>query len=108
MDDYGSILLSVIFLAILVNAYFYRFKSESGDATNMENDIGNDQEKIAITVDGMTCSHCKESVESAIYSSSGVVSASVDLLTGNVIVVGSGLDETALKEKITAKGFSTK
>ena len=108
MDDYGSILLSVIFLAILVNAYFYRFKSESGDATNMENDIGNDQEKIAITVDGMTCSHCKESVESAIYSFSGVVSASVDLLTGNVIVVGSGLDETALKEKITAKGFSTK
>ncbi len=108
MDDYGSIILSVIFLAILVNAYFYRPKSESTDSTGIENNIENDQEKIAITVDGMTCSHCKESVESAIYSFSGVASASVDLLTGNVIVVGSGLDETALKEKITAKGFSTK
>ena len=108
MDDYGSIILSVIFLAILVNAYFYRSKSESTDSKDIENNIENDQEKIAITVDGMTCSHCKESVESAIYSFSGVASASVDLLTGNVIVVGSGLDETALKEKITAKGFSTK
>ena len=108
MDDYGSIILSVIFLAILVNAYFYRSKSESTDSADIENNIENDQEKIAITVDGMTCSHCKESVESAIYSFSGVASASVDLLTGNVIVVGSGLDETALKEKITAKGFSTK
>ena len=108
MDDYGSIILSVIFLVILVNAYFYRSNSESTDSTDIENIIDNDQEKIAITVDGMTCSHCKESVESAIYSFSGVASASVDLLTGNVIVVGSGLDETALKEKITAKGFSTK
>ena len=108
MDDYGSIILSVIFLVILVNAYFYRSKSESTDSADIENNIENDQEKIAITVDGMTCSHCKESVESAIYSFSGVASASVDLLTGNVIVVGSGLDETALKEKITAKGFSTK
>ena len=108
MDDYGSIILSVIFLMILVNAYFYRSKSESTDSKDIENNIENDQEKIAINVDGMTCSHCKESVESAIYSFSGVASASVDLLTGNVIVVGSGLDETALKEKITAKGFSTK
>ena len=108
MDDYGSIILSVIFLVILVNAYFYRSKSESTDSADIENNIENDQEKIAITVDGMTCSHCKESVESAIYSFSGVASASVDLLTGNVIVVGSGLDEAALKEKITAKGFSTK
>ena len=108
MDDYGSIILSVIFLVILVNAYFYRSKSESTDSADIENNIENDQEKIAITVDGMTCSHCKESVESAIYSFSGVASSSVDLLTGNVIVVGSGLDETALKEKITAKGFSTK
>ena len=108
MDDYGSIILSVIFLSILVNAYFYRSKSESTDSADIENNIENDQEKIAIIVDGMTCSHCKESVESAIYSFSGVASASVDLLTGNVIVVGSGLDEAALKEKITAKGFSTK
>ncbi len=108
MDDYGSIILSVTFLVILVNAYFYRSKSKSTDSADIENNIENDQEKIAITVDGMTCSHCKESVESAIYSFSGVASASVDLLTGNVIVVGSGLDETALKEKITAKGFSTK
>ena len=108
MDDYGSIILSVIFLVILVNAYFYRSRPESTDSKDIENNIENDQEKIAITVDGMTCSHCKESVESAIYSFSGVASASVDLLTGNVIVVGSGLDETALKEKITAKGFSTK
>ena len=108
MDGYGSIILSLIFLMILANAYLSRFKADDHISLDKENEIGNDQDKIAITVDGMTCSHCKESVESAIYSFKGVVSASVDLLTGKVIVVGSGLDETALKEKITTKGFSIK
>ena len=50
MDDYNSIILSVIFLMILVNAYFYRSKSESTDSKDIENNIENDQEKIAITV----------------------------------------------------------
>ena len=108
MDGYGSIILSLIFLMILANAYLSRFKADDHISLDKKNEIGNDQDKIAITVDGMTCSHCKESVESAIYSFKGVVTASVDLLTGKVIVVGSGLDETALKEKITTKGFSIK
>jgi copper chaperone CopZ len=56
----------------------------------------------------MTCSHCKASVKSAVYSFSGVESASVDLLTGQVIVLGSGLDESAIKDKIKGKGFSLK
>jgi len=56
----------------------------------------------------MTCSHCKASVESAVYSCSSVESASVDLLTGQVIVLGSGLDESAIKDKIKGKGFSLK
>ena len=34
MEDYGSIILSVIFLVILVNAYFYRSKSESTDSAD--------------------------------------------------------------------------
>ena len=54
----------------------------------------------------MTCSHCKESVESAVYSCSGVESAFVDLLKGLVLVIGSGLDEGAIKDKIKSRGFS--
>tara|TARA_B100001175_G_scaffold314681_1_gene324534 strand:- start:546 stop:1811 length:1266 start_codon:yes stop_codon:yes gene_type:complete len=108
MEGYGATIISLIFLLILANSYFARFRSKKEVPVELENEIENDQEQIAITVDGMTCSHCKESVESAIYSFNGVVDASVDLLTGKVLVVGSGIDEDALKEKISKKGFSIK
>ena len=68
--------------------------------------IDGSQDRLSIKVDGMTCSHCKESVESAVYSCSGVESASVDLLRGLVLVIGSGLDEGAIKDKIKGRGFS--
>ena len=63
-------------------------------------------DRLSIEVDGMTCSHCKESVESAVYSCRGVENASVNLLTGEVIVFGSGLNENAIRDKIKNKGFS--
>ena len=108
MEGYGPTIISLIFLLVLANAYFAKFRPEKESSSELENEMKNQQEQIAITVDGMTCSHCKESVESAIYSFNGVVNASVDLLTGKVLVFGAGIDKEALKNKITAKGFSIK
>ncbi|MEC7731020.1 MAG: heavy metal-associated domain-containing protein, partial [Candidatus Neomarinimicrobiota bacterium] len=70
------------------------------------NDFDDSKDRLSIGVDGMTCSHCKESVESAVYSFKGVENASVNLLTGKVIVLGNGLNESAIREKIKSKGFS--
>ena len=108
MEGWGPTIIALIFLLVLVNAYLAKFRPEKQASSELENEMKNQQEQIAITVDGMTCSHCKESVESAIYSFKGVVNASVDLLTGKVLVSGAGIDEEALKDKITAKGFSIK
>ena len=55
----------------------------------------------------MTCSHCKESVESAIFSFDAVRDTTVDLATGGVIISGIDLDENAIKEKISSRGFTT-
>jgi len=92
----------------LINAYVYKYKGEVSKPTDGGNDFDGSQVRLSIVVDGMTCSHCKASVESAVYSCSGVESASVNLLTGQVIVLGSGLDESAIKDKIKGKGFSLK
>ena len=108
MEGWGPTIIALIFLLVLVNAYLAKFRPEKQASSELENEMKNQQEQIAITVDGMTCSHCKESVESAIYSFKGVVNASVDLLTGKVLVSGAGIDEEALKDKIIAKGFSIK
>ena len=105
-DSYISLFLTILFVLILLNAYFYTFKGEIPKSDESKDVIDGSQDRLSIKVDGMTCSHCKESVESAVYSCSGVKSASVDLLTGLVLVIGSGLDEGAIKDKIKSRGFS--
>jgi hypothetical protein len=107
-DSYGSLFLTILFLLILINSYVYKYKGNVSKPTDGGNDLDRSQERLSIVVDGMTCSHCKASVESAVYSCSGVEDASVDLITGQVIVLGSGLNESAIKDKIQGKGYSLK
>ena len=54
----------------------------------------------------MTCSHCKESVESSIKSIDSNAETSIDLLSGKVKIKGLNLDELAIKEKIEGRGFT--
>jgi hypothetical protein len=105
-DGYGSFFLTIFFLLILINAYVYKLKEGITEIGGSENDFDDSKDRLSIRVDGMTCSHCKESVESAVYSCKGVENASVNLLTGEVIVLGSGLNESAIRDKIKNKGFS--
>ena len=105
-DGYGSLFLTIFFLLILVNAYVYKLKGGITEIGVSENEFDESKDRLSIGVDGMTCSHCKESVESAVYSCGGVEKASVNLLTGEVIVLGSGLNEGAIRDKIKSKGFS--
>ena len=107
-DSYISLFFTILFVLILLNAYTHKLKGGIPKPDGNENIIDGSQDRLSIRVDGMTCSHCKVSVESAVYSCSGVESASVDLLKGLVFVIGSGIDEGAIKDKIKSRGFSLK
>ena len=73
----------------------------------MKSELTLPDQDLVFTVNGMTCSHCKESVESAIFSFDAVKDTTVDLATGSVIISGIDLDENAIKEKISNRGFTT-
>lgn len=62
---------------------------------------------IVLNVEGMTCMHCKASVEKAVKGLAGVQSAAVDLAKKNVTVVydGGRLSVDAIKEAITDAGY---
>ena len=45
------------------------------------------------TVEGMTCGHCKASVEEEVSEIAGVTGVEVGLATGNVAVTGEFTDE---------------
>jgi len=105
MDSIGSILLTIIFLSILVHSYFFNYEENSMGEKNKSNSSKSIDETL-IKVQGMTCSHCKESVESAVASCEGVIETRVDLQTGNVKIIGNGYKETDIKEKIINRGFT--
>ena len=108
-DGLYSIFLTIIFLLILANSYRYSIKGSNQGDTEIKDSIDQSVDnKTSFEVGGMTCSHCKESVENAVKSCSGVQSVSVDLLTGLVQVGGSGFDDRAIQDKIKSIGFELK
>ena len=60
-----------------------------------------------INVKGMTCTHCKASVEGALEALPGVNDVTVDLDTGDVTInIEEGkVEESAMKAAVEAIGF---
>ena len=57
------------------------------------------------TVPGMHCGHCEHAVSEELSAVEGVASVDVDLDTKLVTVIGSGLDDAALRAAIDEAGY---
>ena len=81
-------LLGFIFILILIYAYVSRFKESKHVATGYDSQTNDSFIQKQIIVEGMTCGHCKESVESVVNAFDSVKQASVDLISGKVLIEG--------------------
>lgn len=61
-----------------------------------------------IQIEGMSCNHCKMSVEKALSGISGVKSVQVDLEKKIATVTGEGLNDGEMTQAITDVGFEVK
>ncbi len=61
---------------------------------------------LRLSVEGMTCRHCAETVRSAIMKCSGVTSAEVDLNRKEAIATGSALEAVTLRRAVEQVGFT--
>ena len=102
----ATFILTILFIMILLNAYLSKFKVSGAKSINKQIVMDNSEESIEIFVGGMTCNHCKDSVESAIQGFKGVNNISVDLTSGHVIVSGYKLNKLKIKKKIEGRGFT--
>ena len=57
-----------------------------------------------LKIEGMTCMHCKMSVEKALKGVLGVTSAEVDLATKQAVVAGSA-DRAVMAKAVADAGF---
>ncbi|HET7719928.1 MAG TPA: copper ion binding protein [Acidimicrobiales bacterium] len=62
-----------------------------------------------ITVDGMTCGHCVNAVQTEVGKLDGVTDVSVDLSSGQVtIVANEAPDADALREAVEEAGYEVR
>ncbi len=62
-----------------------------------------------ITVDGMTCGHCVNAVQTEVGKLDGVTDVSVDLASGQVTVVADTEPDTAvLREAVEEAGYEVR
>lgn len=62
-----------------------------------------------ITVDGMTCGHCVNAVQTEVGKLDGVTDVSVDLASGEVtIVANEAPDAGALREAVEEAGYEVR
>ena len=62
------------------------------------------QDGIVLKIEGMTCGHCKSSVEKALLKVPGVTQAEVDLAQKQAVVVGTA-DRSSLTKAIDEAGY---
>ena len=100
------VFLTVLFGIIMAIAYYSKLRKDNSNVEISESHNSNSTESLDLIVNGMTCSHCKESVNSSIKSICPNAETSIDLSSGKVQIKGLNLDEFAIKEKIESRGFT--
>ena len=105
-DNTFYIILTIFFGVIMANAYRSKLKKEVPKMNTSELSNEDHIDSLDFIVNGMTCSHCKESVESSIKSIDEKIETFVNLSTGEVSIKGFSIDKIKVKEKIESRGFT--
>lgn len=94
---------AILLLLLLVNGYirkFVRFKH-----LKPLPEMTQYTKNLKISVGGMTCNHCKMSVEKNLKSVTGVESVNANPVTGDVLIEGSEFDIEKIKSVIEDIGY---
>ena len=90
---------SLALIAVLVLALWPRRRHEHMEEDTMSED------RVILTVKGMRCNGCVESVSRTISECAGVEGVNIDLGASRAVVTGSNLDTSVLCSEVTTLGF---
>ena len=101
---FGALAMSLSSVCVVTNALrLRRFKP------NFKNKEERKMNKKIISIEGMSCNHCKMSVEKALNSIEGVTKVEVSLENKNAVIESSKeIDHNKIRESIENEGFIVK
>ena len=97
---------AILLVALLINGYIRKY-FPSKQKTIIQ-DMNQHAKNLKIGVGGMTCNHCKASVERNLGSIAGIESVNANPDTGDVIIQGSDLDLEKIKFVVEDIGYDYK
>jgi len=99
----SAIILTVLMLNGLLRVYFPSvFQKKVKNNDSLKTDPMNIQ---TFLVGGMTCNHCKMTVENNLRKMSGVSDVRIDLASGKVTVEGDNINSSDAEKTITDLGY---
>jgi len=102
LPQWFQITSSIILTLLIINAYFQKYLSNKREIETIED------EEIMVSVIGMSCNHCKNSVETNISKITGVEKATVNLQQKTLLLKGKDIDLEKIEETIKNLGFEYK
>jgi copper chaperone CopZ len=103
MPVWFQITSSVLLLGILANSLFRLYFPSMFIS---DDSIEVNEADLVVSVGGMTCSHCVNSVTTALSEVSNVADVDVDLASGNTKIKGNNINIDEVVEAITSLGYS--
>jgi uncharacterized protein len=100
-----GILLTGLIVHALFRKYLLKYFRKSTVTESINYQINPAMKNINIIVKGMTCNHCKATVENKIINLEGIDTAEVDLVSGKVALSGENIDLDIIKEKVDSLGY---
>ncbi len=98
---------SIILLLLIINGMIKKYISnrKTEKINNAEFLKTSGMKEITITVKGMTCNHCKATVEKNLSNLKGISKAEVDLAKSQVLLTGNNIDLGKVKSVIESLGY---
>ncbi len=96
---------AVLLLAVLAFSYAMKPGPETEEAMEGTDNATAPSERLELSVEGMTCSHCAAAVTRALRQCHGVASVHVDLSAGRAVVNGGKLDCKCLIAAVESLGY---
>ena len=94
---------SITLTLLIINGYIQKITLKRKPLSSTEVKV--DTEEFRLSVLGMTCNHCKNSVEKHIGALKNIELAEVNLEQKNLQIIGQNIDLTIIRKEIESLGF---
>jgi uncharacterized membrane protein YraQ (UPF0718 family)/copper chaperone CopZ len=94
---------SISLSLLIINGYIQKYRSKIKDS-----DVNNTSDEKLVSIHGMSCNHCKNSVEKHIAALQNIEIAEVNLEQKLLRIVGSSIDLKTIQSEIESLGFKYK